>query len=128
MTRESASGQRPDAGTVQARQGQCREHYEGDPVVPGRAEQACAVYREEPGAHGGHAHAQVGDVDILPGLKAVDSNYAERSVSWGSRFTGPVFRSPRRALTACPAAMFLAAFTSALAAYPQAVHRKRAWL
>jgi len=28
----------------------------------------------------------------------------------------------------CPAAMFLAAFTSALPAKPQAVHAKRAWL
>ena len=28
----------------------------------------------------------------------------------------------------CPAAMFLAAFTSALQVYLQAVHRKTAWL
>ena len=34
---------------------------------------------------------------------------------------------PRR-LPACPAAMFLAAFTSALPAKPQAVHGNRAWL
>ena len=36
--------------------------------------------------------------------------------------------SPPRAVTAYPAAMFLAAFTSALQAKPQAVHTKRAWL
>ena len=35
---------------------------------------------------------------------------------------------PPRAFTACPAALFLAAFTSALQAYPQAVQRKSAWL
>ena len=34
--------------------------------------------------------------------------------------------SPPRAVTACPAAMFRAAFTSALQAKPQAVHTKRA--
>jgi hypothetical protein len=41
---------------------------------------------------------------------------------------GRVTPSPPRAVTACPAAMFLAAFTSALQAKLQAVHRKTAWL
>ena len=41
---------------------------------------------------------------------------------------GRVTPSPPRAVTACPAAMFLAAFTSAWPAKPQAVQAKRAWL
>src|ERR1700733_14200778 len=36
--------------------------------------------------------------------------------------------SPPPSFTACPAAMLRAAFTSALPAYPQAVHLKSAWL
>src|SRR6202044_1310955 len=68
-------------------------------------------------------------IDILPRLKARDSSYyADRSSSWGSRFTGRVTPSPPRAVTACPAAMLIAAFTSALQAKPQAVHRNTAWL
>jgi MFS family permease len=60
-------------------------------------------------------------------LEAGDSNYyADRSSSGGSRLTGRATPSPPRAVTACPAAMFLAAFTSALQAKPQAVHTKRA--
>jgi hypothetical protein len=41
---------------------------------------------------------------------------------------GRVTPLPPRAVTACPAAIFLAAFTSALLAKSQAVHRKTAWL
>ena len=54
--------------------------------------------------------------------------YADRKASWGSRFTGLPSGKPPRAVTACPAAMFLAAFTSALSAKPQAVQAKTTWL
>ena len=68
-------------------------------------------------------------IDILPRLKAGDSSYSrpvKEASSGGSRFTGRVTPSPPRAVTACPAAMFRAAFTSAWQAKPQAVHTKRA--
>src|SRR5262249_1474284 len=54
--------------------------------------------------------------------------YRDRRAGWGSRFTGPATWTPPRAVAACPAAMFLAAFTSALQANPQAVQAKTAWL
>ena len=54
-------------------------------------------------------------IDILPALKDGDSwGAAHAAPTRGSRFTGSGNPGPPRAVTACPAAMFLAAFTSAL--------------
>ena len=53
-------------------------------------------------------------VDILPRLKAGGFQLLRRlEQQLRSRFTGRAAPSPPRAVTACPAAMFLAAFTSA---------------
>ena len=65
---------------------------------------------------------------ILPAMSGGDlSLYVGRSRSWGSRFIRPPNGERPRAVTACPAAMFRAAFTSALSAYPQATQWKNAW-
>ena len=60
---------------------------------------------------------------ILPVLRGGDSSPLPMSRGEqvrGSRFTGPPRGKPPRAVTACPAAMLVAAFTSALAVYRQA--------
>src|SRR5690349_19800445 len=54
--------------------------------------------------------------------------YRDRRAGWGSRFTGPPSGEPPRAVTACPAAMLMAALRSALHLYRQAVQAKTAWL
>src|ERR1035441_8419926 len=61
-------------------------------------------------------------IDILPRLKAGDSwRTAHAALSRGSRALGGV-------PTACPAAILVAAFRSALSVNPQLVHMNSAWL
>jgi len=72
------------------------------------------------------------DVDILPAMNDQDSNrYAtlKGRACAGSCFTGKT-RTPKppRAVTTCPDAMFLAAFTSAFGLCPQETHAKTASL
>src|SRR5215470_12939458 len=64
----------------------------------------------------------------MPGISATASG--QEASGSGSRFRDPHEGRSSRAVTACPAAMamFFAAFTSALQANLQAVHRKTAWL
>src|SRR5262245_37275933 len=81
-----------------------------------------------------HPRTQKAVIDVLPRLKPRDSTpptttYAAGERSWGSRFVDRLMPRSPRAVTARPAAILRAAFTSALHGPAlQDSHSKTAWL
>lgn len=71
-------------------------------------------------------------LDFLPRLKPGIPFHAVRAYWGGSCFIDPTSTKggavSRQVVAACPSAIFLAAFTSALAVCPQDRQRKPAWL
>ena len=117
----AARGIVPDGGSAVIEQG----HRMGRPAGSGSTSpaRACASPAGGWSSPSGTLH-----LDILLRVKAEDSgsSWKEDKLRFAVHRPGDPVAS--RAFTACPAAMLIAAFTSALAVCPQAVHRNSAWL